>query len=501
MENKLNRVIEIDKPRRILLSIGNLLGWDLETQLPEKGSDFRSEQVALLSSLAHEKLTGKPLEEALEPFIEFETEAIKVSSLSEKEKASLKLWVKDIKRARKLPQEFVEQTAKTTSRAFTGWAEAKTKNDFSIYAPHLKSIVDNCRKKAEYYGYTDHPYDALVDEFEPEMTKAKLSEIFDNLKPFLKDKIQAIRSEEPDAPFVNKEYSKEKQLAFAHSLLEKMGIDFTTARLDQAEHPFCLTVHTTDLRMTTHSDLSHFFNNISAVMHEGGHGLYEQGLPHDEFGTPLCDSISLGIHESQSRFWECVIGLSKPFSTFLHKELTTIFPKELSGTSQEEMYAQLTKVNPGFIRIFSDEVCYCLHVILRFEIEVALLEGKMEVEEIPGIWNQKMEEYLGITPTSDAVGCLQDVHWSHGIMGYFPTYALGNIYAGQLFQTFRQENPSWETDVASGKLVFIRDWLKEKIHKYGRQYSPQEMIEKATGKPISSDDYINYLNEKYPQKR
>lgn len=501
MSKKLERVIEVDRPRRVLVSINNLLAWDLETQLPEKGSEFRSEQVAFLSALAHEKLTSQELQEALAPFVNFETGHIVDTSLSEKEQAAVHLWYRDITRAKKLPLEFVEQSAKTTSQAFTAWASAKENNDFSLYAPHLKKIVDNCVEKAAYYGFKEHPYDALVDEFEPGMTKAKLEEIFGKLKPLLKEKIAAIRSELPKDSFMHASYDHTKQLFFAKDLLEAMGIDFSRARLDQAEHPFCLTVHTTDLRMTTHSDLTHFFNNISAVMHEGGHGLYEQGLPEEEFGSPLCDSISLGIHESQSRFWECMIGLSKPFSTYLHKELSARFPEVLSSVSANDMYTTLTNVHPGFIRIFSDEVCYCLHVILRFEIEVALIEGSLQVEDIPRVWNEKMEEYLGITPTTDAEGCLQDVHWSHGIMGYFPTYALGNIYAGQLFRAFKNEHPQWEDDVANGKLVFIRDYLKEKVHKYGRMYDPQVMIEKATGKPFSSDDYIAYLDEKYPHGR
>lgn len=492
-----NNIVDADKKRRTLNSVQNLLLWDQETYLPEAGNEFRAEQVELLAAMAHERLTSKPFRTALSKLIDLESGTFTKEDLTEEQKSALVAWRRDLTLASTLPNSFVQSFAALTSKAFNAWVAAKSENDFTLFVPPLQEIVDACKKRAEYYGYTNHPYDALVDEFEPGMTTKTLQTIFSDLKPFLIDLVKKCSDTNSEYPFIHKTYPKEGQMEICTLLLDTIGIDKKRSRLDHAHHPFCMTVHPTDLRLTTHSDLSNFYNNISATLHEGGHGLYELGLPIEKFGTPLCEAVSLGIHESQSRFWECYIGLSRPFSTFLHGQLSKRFPEQLQGISSEEMYKGLTQVFPSFIRIKSDEVTYCLHIILRFEIEIALLEGSLSVADIPDAWNEKMEQYLGIYPENFAEGCLQDVHWSHGIFGYFPTYALGNIYASSIFHSFTATYPDWELKVASGDMHFIRDYLTEKIHKFGRQFPPETLIKNATGSGLTLEHYKSYLSNKY----
>ncbi len=486
-----------DEERHVLLSVQNLLMWDQETYIPPAATSFRAKQVELLAKMAHDHLVCPEFRTLLEKLIDFSTGSFTRDDLSDEQKAALQMWRRDVALATKLPTEFVSQFASLTSQAHTAWVEAKQTRTFSTFAPLLEKIVDACKKKADLIGYEAHPYDALIDEFEMGMTHKKLSSLFSELKPALIELIQKAKRKKDPPSFLYASYDEGKQLTFCKELLEKMGIDSSRSRLDQAHHPFCMPVHPNDMRMTTHTDLSHFFNNISATLHEGGHCLYELGLPVDEYGTPLCESASLGIHESQSRFWECYIGLSKPFISYLHKEIQTRFPSELEGVDEETFYDGLTSVNPSLIRIFADEATYCLHVILRFEIESALIEGSLAVEDVPEAWDTKMQEYFGITPDSVSEGCLQDIHWAHGGFGYFPTYALGNLYAAALFEQFTTDHPDWAERVRQGDMHFIRDFLIQKVHMHGRQFSPEELIKRATGKALSIEPYMRYLEAKY----
>ncbi len=285
-------------------------------------------------------------------------------------------------------------------------------------------------------------------------------------------------------------------MKFAHALLQAMGFTHETSRLDESAHPFC-TGNPLDMRMTTHISQDAPMNNFFAVLHEGGHGLYAQGLPKAEFGSPLCESASFGIDESQSRFWETLIGHSCSFWHHFLPLLEEEFTEQIGGVDLDSFYRAINIVKPSFIRIQADEVTYSLHVIIRFEIEKALIEGTMQVKELPDVWREKMRESLGIQPHHDAEGCLQDIHWSMGAMGYFPTYTLGNIYAAQLWEVFNKDHPEWETRVKRGELKFIREWLCQKIHRFGRRYSPADLIKQATGNTLSEIPYINYLEQKF----
>lgn len=499
-QKKYQNLAQESKETYTLESISNILHWDQETYLPEKGAEHRANQIELLSEIIHKRKTATSFKKKLEELIDLESGTILCNDLEERQIAALKAWRKDFNQATKLPTEFVQEGAKLVSQSAPVWVKAKTSDEYSLMLPYYEKLFAHARKTAEYYGYQEHPYDALIDLYEPGMTTKKLNELFSELKPFLIKLTKKLSQKNSvPAPFFSASYDEKKQMDFCHFLLETIGIDFEKGRLDHTEHPFCISAHPHDLRLTTHSDLTSFFNNISAVMHEGGHGLYEQGLPAEDYGTPLGQSVSLGIHESQSRFWEVFIGNSKPFCHFLLNELSARFPNELKGIDVEALYDSMNVVRPSLIRIYADEVTYVLHVILRFEIERDLIEGKISLKDLPQIWNEKMHESLGISPPNSKQGCLQDVHWSHGLIGYFPTYALGNVYAGQLMHTFAQECPDWESRVKHGHMHFIRDFLKEKVHRFGREYLPQQLIEKATGSPVSAKYYQDYLLHKFDQ--
>ncbi len=411
---------------------------------------------------------------------------------------AVRAWARDYTKEVVLPQSFVEEFTKLTSEALVAWSHAKKEDAFQTFAPYLDRIVAMNQQKAELLGYKDHPYDALLDLFEPGVTTADVDKLFTDLKKFLIPLIRKIANEKPcDDSFLHGKFSHPKQMAFAQKLLDSIGYDMSKGRLDLSNHPFSSAAHPTDSRITTRIHKTSVMSNISAVLHEGGHALYEMGLPKEHYGSPLCEAASLGIHESQSRFFETRIGLSKPFWSHFLPILKNTFKGPLEDISLDHFYEAINQVKPSLIRIEADEVTYNLHIILRFEIEKALIEGSLKVRDIPEAWNAKMKELLGITPETNSEGCLQDIHWSMGAFGYFPTYTLVNIYASHLFLGFTHDHPDWEDKVASGKLTFIKDWLEKHVYKYGRELSSQELLEKATNKKLSSNAFIDYITKKY----
>jgi len=485
-------LLSYGRETRLLSSLSMLLEWDQETYMPKGGIDFRSEQVELLSSLVHNAKTSEKFKIALDALINIE------SDLDSRKKASLREWRRDFLIETKLPSDFVKTLAKTTSKATSSWAEAKNNNTFETFLPHLEKIVPLFRQKADYIGWKHHPYDALIDLHEPGMTTKKLDTFFSKLKPFLTNLVHDLSSKKPpDITFLSSHFPQDKQNEFNHYLMDKMGLNPKYSRLDHAEHPFCLGLHPHDVRITTHTSESNFFQGISAVMHEGGHALYELALPPEELGSPLGEYCSMGMHESQSRWWETFIGQGLPFWKFAFPKLQELFPKQLATIDLNHFYQAINHVKPSLIRIFADEVTYILHIILRYEIEKEFLEGTINLSDLPTIWNQKMEASFGIVPKTDSEGCLQDIHWACGLFGYFPTYALGNVYSGQVFQTFQKTFPDWDERIARGDLKFMRNFLSEKIHRIGREFSAHELIERITGSPLSPEPYISYLQNKY----
>lgn len=498
MANAYDKLHSLSKTISLTSSVQSLLDWDQETYMPKDAIELRSQQIEILASLVHRQKTSKGFAKALSALIDLETGEVFDSQLNAAQVAALREWRRDYLRAIKLPNSFVKLFAKTTSAASYAWHTAKEHNDFKAFSRHLEKVVSLSRKKADILGFKEHPYDALLDLYEPEMKTSVLTPLFSKLKLSLTQLLKDIMVKKPFVDdFLYRHCPKYKQLDFAHKILHKMGFHPSTSRLDTSAHPFCTGMQPKDTRMTTRVHPENIMSNIGAVLHEGGHGLYNMDLPFEHYGSPLCEQVSLGIDESQSRWWETLIGQSHPFWQHFFPLLQEEFPEQFGGVLLEDFYHAINTVKPGFIRIDADEVTYNLHIIVRFEIEKELIEGTLKVKEVPDAWNNKMREYLGISPEFDGQGCLQDIHWSLGFVGYFPTYTLGNLYSVQFFSTFEKAHPNWKERVAQGSLDFIRDWLKENIHRHGRQYTPGELCQRVTGKALSEEPYVAYLNKKY----
>lgn len=477
-------------------SILSLLQWDHETYMPPGALAPRSKQIAQLSTLIHREKTSRTFKGLLEKLVHLSTGKIKVKGLSLPQIAAVKEWRREFLKATKLPSSFIETFSEITSQATAVWAEARKSNNFKLFAPFLEKILTLNRKKADILGFAEHPYDALIEGYEPCMTANRLTSLFGGLEQELKGILKKLKKTHPKAPFLHKEIAQEKQMEIARLLLSKLPIDPAHSRLDLSNHPFSIAIHPHDSRITTRILPNAFLSNIFSVLHEAGHSFYEMGLPSQHFGTPLAESVSLSIHESQSRWWETLIGRSLPFWKFFYPILQKTLP-HLKNVPLSRFYPAMHEVAPSFIRVEADEVTYCLHVILRFELEKKLVGGELQVADLPEAWNHKMKELLGITPSDDAKGCLQDIHWSLGDFGYFPTYALGNLFAAQFFTAFAKQHPDWEKKVETGNFSFILEWLNQNIHAYGRMYDSEALVKKVTGKSLSETAYTHYLRKKY----
>ncbi len=472
-----------------------VLGWDQETMMPKKGARFRATQQATLQGLLHERFT-QPRIGRLLSILE---EPTSFNALSPTDQAMIKTTRRDYDRATKLPASLVRDLAMATTEGVEAWRIARRESRWEQFAPYLRRIVDLKRQEAACIGYKDVPYDALLDEYEPGATTAQLAELFTHLRSETVTLLRRIAStgRQPDRSVLEQEYDPAKQLAFTELVLRQMGFDFEAGRQDLSTHPFTTSFGPTDVRITTRVDDHDLQVALYASIHEGGHALYDQGLPVDLVRTGVGASVSLGIHESQSRLWENFIGRSLPFWQFVLPRLREIFPVQ-TGTATPEMFVgAVNRVDRSLIRVEADEVTYNLHIILRFEIERRLIGGEIDVDDLPALWNQRSQEYLGITPPNDRLGVLQDTHWASGLIGYFPTYSLGNLYAAQLWATLRREVPDLDERLAAGDFQIVLSWLRERIHQHGRIYQPAELIERATGEKPRPDYLIKYLNEKY----
>jgi len=498
LEPLTTRLLEIQR----INSAASVLSWDQETYMPAGGGQARAEQIAVLQGLAHQKLISPEIDSLLSQWVDPESgHAIDQSGdlWDESSRSLLREVWRDFSRAKKLPPDFVVTLSRECSLAQQVWAEAKTKNAFAMFLPNLRTVLSLKREEAQYLGYTDSPYNALLDAYEPGATIATLKPVFAQLKarlvPLLK-KITQSRVHIDDS-FLRHSYDQARQLDFGRLVLTAMGYDFNRGRLDLSAHPFTTSFHPTDVRVTTRVHEHELQSCLFSCIHEGGHGLYDQGLDQQYYGTPLGDSLSLGIHESQSRLWENCVGRSRPFWRFFYPILQQTFPNQLGRVNTEEFYAAINRVQPSFIRVEADELTYNLHIMLRFEIEQDLIEGKTQPEDLPAIWNRKMEEYLGIVPRTDAEGVLQDVHWSFGAFGYFPTYTLGNLYSVQFFEQALLEIPHLEDEIAAGQLTSLRRWLEQKIHRWGRMFTPEHLSRRITGSLLNPDPFLSYAEKKY----
>jgi carboxypeptidase Taq len=466
-----------------------VLGWDNEVNLPPAGHNYRGEVSSLLAGEVHKRFTAPKFVGALEQLAAPDNH----KKLNSDQQIIVRETWHDVQRAVKLPVEFVQEFALVTNHAFAAWVEARTKSDFKIFQPHLEKVVQLCQKEAELLGYEDSPYDALLDEYEPFMTSARLDEL---LPPLAKDLSGLIKqaASQPKTRLPKMKYDIQKQKDFNHLIAAALGYDFDRGRIDTSPHPFTTGFHPTDVRITTHYEEDNFWRALGATIHETGHALYEQGLPEKYYATPLGSSVSLGVHESQSRIWENFVGRSRSFSHFLYPKMTKTFGK--LPYDAEKLYKSLNNVEPSLIRIEADEVTYNLHIVLRYEIEKGLMEGDLKVGDLPAVWNQKMNDYLGVKVPRDADGVLQDVHWSHGSLGYFPTYTLGNLYSAQLYRAIDEAIPNLEDKFASGDFRPFLEWLREHIHRHGQRYTAEELIKRASGAELDSKYLIEHLREK-----
>lgn len=475
----------------------SVLHWDQEVYMPEDGADQRAKTIGYLSTLAHEKLVGIDGDKTLSQLRKW-SEAHPNTA-----KAALieSVW-RDYSRGKKLPAAFVEELSVLSSTAQVAWAKARQAEDFKLFAPHLKRMVELKKREAEYVGYKKSPYDALLDVYEPGLTSEKVTEVFNELRDFLKPFVKQIAQSKhrpADPKIFQGKFPLDQQQAFNKLVAEKMGFNFAAGRLDASTHPFTINFHPRDVRITTRYNPSDVMYSLGSTIHEAGHAMYEQGLPFEHFGTPLGEAISLGIHESQSRLWENKVGKGRSFWNYFYPQLQKTFPTPFKKIPFESFYRTINQVKPSLIRTESDEVTYNLHIILRYEIEKDLIEGKINVRDLPEIWNAKVKEYLGIKVPNDRLGVLQDVHWSGGSIGYFPTYTLGNLYAAQFYHAASKQLPSLEKDLKAGNFSSLREWLRTSIHQHGKRYSSEALVEKVTGEALNAKYFTEYLTKKYSE--
>ncbi len=488
----------LQRSREIALigSTSAVLGWDQEVNMPPKGAEWRAEQSAYLSGLAHRKSTDPKINDLLLAIEKSDLVSDPLGDVA----VNVREWRHQYDRATKLPTEFVEIFSRTASLAQHVWAEARAKSDFSLYAPKLGELIELTKQKADYFGYDDKPYDALLDEFEPgektENVKRLFAGLREELVPFLQAIVNAPR--QPDASIVeDRHYPVDRQRILGEMASAAYGLDYASARLDVSTHPFSTNFGPGDQRITTRFDPRNFGDSFFSVLHETGHALYEQNLPDEFFGLPRGDAVSLGIHESQSRTWENLVGRSRAFWQHFYPITRQLFPQTLADVSMEDFHFAVNAVKPGYIRVEADEVTYNLHIMLRFEIEQAIINEGLPVEEIPAAWNALFKEYLGLDVPDDSLGVLQDIHWSFGAIGYFPTYALGNLYGAQFFAQARKEIPDLDAHFAAGDFEPLLNWLREHIYQHGQRYRAHDLVQVITGEPLSYKPLMSYLRNKY----
>ena len=477
-----------------LRNAAELLSWDQETHMPPGGAEARARQLSTLQRLAHERFVSDETGQRLDAAADVLSDADPMSTAAR----LVRVTRRDYERERKVPSDLVARMSEAVSRAKEAWKSARGDDDFSTFAPHLERIVDLNVEKAEAIGYEEEAYDALLDEYEPGMTTAEVASTFERLRSDLVPIVDAIAEADPiDASILHRTYPTEAQKAFGESVIADLGYDFERGRQDVSEHPFTTSFSTGDVRLTTRYDESYLPSAFYSMLHEAGHGIYEQGVADDLDRTPLADGASLGMHESQSRFYENQIGRSRAFWDHYFPKAQAAFPEALSDADAETMYRAVNRVEPSLIRVEADEVTYNLHVMLRFELERGLVRGDVEVADLPDLWREKMDAYLGVVPGTDTEGVLQDVHWSLGAIGYFPTYALGNLMSAQIAEALESDLGPIDDRVAAGEFEEILGWLRTHVHQHGRTLQAPDLLERITGTGLSADAWLDYVRSKY----
>jgi carboxypeptidase Taq len=473
----------------------SVMYWDLRTGAPKNGAEQRSNVISQLSAEVFAMSTSSEMNDYLTKL----ESVIGTGVLSEITEKSVKECRKEYNLNVKIPAEEYKEFVKLTALSETAWEEAKEESNFEKFQPYLEKIVETEKKFIDYWGYKDKKYDTLLDFYEPGMTTEKLDEVFkkvrEQLVPLVAAVVKSGKSLQGD--FLFKPLEIERQKRICEEVLTQLGYNFDSGRLDETVHPFQITLNPGDVRVTTKYVEDNFMSALFGTIHECGHALYEQNVSPKLIGTPLCGGASMGIHESQSLFFENILGRSKSYWSNQFSSLKEVAGDYLENVTFEEFYQSVNHSEPSLIRIEADELTYPLHIMVRYEIEKELIDGSLEVKDLPSVWNQKMEEYLGITPSNDAEGVLQDVHWSGGSIGYFPSYALGAMYSAQFKNTMIKELPSYDELLEQGQIEPIVNWLTKNIHQYGRLKTPTELLVDVTGEELNVTYFINYLTDKY----
>jgi carboxypeptidase Taq len=471
-----------------------LLEWDLEVTMPRAGAAVRAEQLATLERVAHERFTSaeigrlldglQPYEERLDP---------------ESDEASLiRVARRDWEKARRVPAELRGDLMHAAARGYEVWVKARERSDFALFLPALQRNLELKHRYIECFDGFQTPYDALLDDYEEGMTTAEVAEVLARLRDGLVPLISEIahHGDPVDASFLAGPFPVDRQRRVERAILDRVGFDEESWRLDEIVHPAAYAFATSDVRISTRYSESSL-ETLFSVLHEFGHGLYDRQVSPALERTPLASGVSLGVHESQSRLWENLVGRGLPFWRHFYPQLREEFPERLGGVSLDAFYRAVNKVTPSLIRVDADEVTYNLHVVVRFELELELIDGKLEPRDLPGAWNARMRHYLGVDVPDDARGVLQDSHWSGGGFGYFPTYSLGNVLSVQLWKRLREDVADVDDEIERGEFASLREWLGEHVHRHGRKFAPRETVERAAGGPLDPEPYLRYLREKY----
>ncbi len=490
------------KLKALLAEIANLeaataiLNWDQLVNMPNGAAEDRGEQIATLEDISHSKATSEDLGKLLDVL----TEDAKNMDPESDEACLIRVAKRDFDKRNKVPAEFVMEMARVSTVAQSVWENARSMSDFELFRPHLEKLVELRRHYADFFKPWKHVYDPLLDDFEPGMKTDEVQTIFNGLRPKQVELIKAIsQAKKVDRSFLFLDFPESSQLAFGEKVISKFGYEWNHGRQDKSAHPFTTSFGLNDIRITTRFNKNYLPTAMFGTMHECGHALYELGIDKKYNRSPLAEGASMAVHESQSRMWENMIGRSKPFWKYFFPKLQEFFPSQLANIDTDTFYKGVNAVDPSLIRVEADEATYNLHIMLRLELEIALMEGSLAVKDAPAAWNEKFKEYLGIVPPDDARGILQDVHWSFGGFGYFPTYALGNLVSAQLWERMNEDIPTLEEQVEKAQFNEILGWLRKNIHIFGAKFEPQTLVKKVTGSKITPEPYIRYLETKFKE--
>jgi carboxypeptidase Taq len=488
LSRKLREIRNLQKAASVLI-------WDQETKMPPGGSRARAEQLSTLSHLTHTMFTADAIGEMLSSA----REEIQGLPYDSDDASLIRVAQRDYEQSKKVPADLVAEMTRHIALSHHIWVQARREDDYPAFAPCLSKTLELSRRRAEYLGYQEKPYDALLDLFEPGMRSSKVAQIFDKLKGEIIPLVRAITekadrvSDEP----VHRSFDEVKQEEFGVMVAAALGYDFSRGRQDRAVHPFETSFSRNDVRITTRFERDFLNPSLFGTMHESGHAMYEQGIGEGLEGTLLGRGASSALHESQSRLWENVVGRSRRFWQYFYPQLQEKFPEVLNDVDLDAFYRAINKIEPSLIRVEADEVTYTLHVMLRFEMEMALFEGSISVQDASLAWKERHQQYLGVAPPNDRLGILQDIHWSSGLLGYFPTYALGTMLSLQLYNCALQAHPGIPDEIEHGRFDTLRSWLTEKVYRHGRKYEPLELIERVTGQQIQTEPYVAYLKAKF----